>query len=726
MKTEKSPEINYIEKLVNEYHYPKEDILTNVSTSFGMARYVQDIVVVKEGKPYIVVEIKRNISRISLDQLSGYVRASGAKFAVASNGYIDHCYSVENIGYEITLREIPDIPRYGQELKTIGTHDNEQLIAVTSNRFEKLLWEIADVYRTQGISPEESMRDLSKVLLLKVYDEKTGSSRFRALFGEPTENVQSRINALRMEAAKQYPNILKDALFLKNESLVKVVQMLQKYCIIESANDTIGSKLPMSNLGPRSYTRPIPKNVLRLLMEMLQPDPHSQFIVPECNIGDLLVEAAKRCALVIGTESNTVLAQYAEISLALSNLKGQIFVQPKLTPASAMDNQIVSSKSFDYAAIYPPFGVRVDDSSLNNFVLGSNRKSQSLEALLLEYTLGFLKAGGKMAIVVPEGFLFTDSASEAREFLLKKAKILAIISLPAGTFLPSASIKASLLILESSSEGTPLPSQVFVAAPESPDSFDKVVSDFNSFKPTSSLSAGYIWSARNLTAHFLISETDKFMEDAALGKPSTSGEILILKKEGTEHVELRELVGLTSGARLEDIGQKDSEGNVYYLKAGNVGDFIINLDSAERFSAKKDFSRWHPAPGDILMTRAGTVGRVALVKNEARQMVVGLNVVKLTIYDKSRLLPEYLLAYLSSRQGLAQINYYTGGAVIRAISQAGIGQIKVPLAPIEKQRKIAEQINEVIETKEKEKHYLQELQARETKLREEIGNLLGE
>jgi type I restriction-modification system DNA methylase subunit len=727
MVTEKSPEKSYIEKLIKEYQYPKEDILTNFSSSFGMARYVLDIVVVKEGKPYIIVEIKRNISQVSIDQLRGYVRATGAKFAVASNGYIDHCYAVQT-GYETTLQEIPDIPRYGEELKTIGTHENNQLVSVDSYRFEKLLWEIADTYRTQGLSPEESIRDLSKILLLKVYDENTGASRFRALFGEPSENVQSRINALRIEAAKQYPDILKDQLVLKNENLAKVVQLLQKYSVLGSANDSVGSKLPVANFyGPRSA--PIPKKIAKFMVELLQLKPAFHFISPESGVGDLIVEAAKRGADVTGTESKSVLAQFAKISLALSNLNGTVVTQPRLTPAIENDSSPVKPTTFDYAAVYPPFGVRVGDSTLNNFILGSSKKSQSLDVLLLEYTLGLLKKGGKMVIVVPEGFLFADSTYDVREFLLRKTTILAIIGLPQGSFAHTA-IKTSIILLENStndsvSSGNPL--ETFVAAPENLDSLDEVLSDYYSYgEKKFSLSRCFIWSATNLTANYLINETRRFLDDVSQERPSKAGGTLRLKKKNVESMMLRELVGFTSGARLEDVGERDSNGAIYYLKAGNVGDYTINLDSAERLCEKKDFSRWRPATGDILMTRAGTVGRVALVREESKQMIVGINVVKLSIYDKSRLLPEYLLAYLSSKQGVAQINLYTGGAAIRAISLAGIGQIKVPIVPIEKQQKIAEQVKEVIETKEKEKRIQQELQARETQILDKIENMFGE
>ncbi|KJV61313.1 N-6 DNA methylase [Rickettsia amblyommatis] len=54
-----------------------------------------------------------------------------------------------------------------------------------------------------------------------------------------------------------------------------------------------------------------------------------------------------------------------------------------------------------------------------------------------------LKEGGRMALVLPEGFLFRKDTAAVRQFLLSKAKLQLVISLPQGTFLPY--IKTSIL-----------------------------------------------------------------------------------------------------------------------------------------------------------------------------------------------------------------------------------------------------------------------------------------
>ncbi len=67
------------------------------------------------------------------------------------------------------------------------------------------------------------------------------------------------------------------------------------------------------------------------------------------------------------------------------------------------------------------------------------------DAACVLHCLQSLKEGGRMALVVPEGFLFRRDTSAVRQFLLSKAKLQAVISLPKGTFLPYTGVKTSIL-----------------------------------------------------------------------------------------------------------------------------------------------------------------------------------------------------------------------------------------------------------------------------------------
>ena len=57
------------------------------------------------------------------------------------------------------------------------------------------------------------------------------------------------------------------------------------------------------------------------------------------------------------------------------------------------------------------------------------------DAACVLHCLQNLKEGGRMALVVPEGFLFRKTTAAVRQFLLSKTKLQLVISLPQSTFI---------------------------------------------------------------------------------------------------------------------------------------------------------------------------------------------------------------------------------------------------------------------------------------------------
>jgi type I restriction enzyme M protein len=111
----------------------------------------------------------------------------------------------------------------------------------------------------------------------------------------------------------------------------------------------------------------------------------------------------------------------------------------------------IRPESFDLVLTNPPFGSLLGSEALNQldrFQLAEGRKSVPLEVLGLERCIQFLRPGGKLGIVLPDGTLANRNSKYVREWLEQKAKIRAIVSLPIETFMPfGASIKTSLVFV---------------------------------------------------------------------------------------------------------------------------------------------------------------------------------------------------------------------------------------------------------------------------------------
>lgn len=125
---------------------------------------------------------------------------------------------------------------------------------------------------------------------------------------------------------------------------------------------------------------------------------------------------------------------------------------------------------FDVILTNPPFGTQgkiSDKSVLRNFDLGYKwnqsesgylrsdvlLNGQVPEILFIERCLQFLKPGGRMAIVLPNGDFENSSLSYLRHYIQEMADVLAVIKLPQETFIPSGTgVKTSILFLRKKME----------------------------------------------------------------------------------------------------------------------------------------------------------------------------------------------------------------------------------------------------------------------------------
>lgn len=93
----------------------------------------------------------------------------------------------------------------------------------------------------------------------------------------------------------------------------------------------------------------------------------------------------------------------------------------------------------------PPFAGVLPTDSIRKDLPTSSKKS---ELLFLGLIMKSLAAGGRCAVVVPEGLLFgsTGAHTELRRKLIEDFELLAVVSLPAGVFKPYAGVKTGVLV----------------------------------------------------------------------------------------------------------------------------------------------------------------------------------------------------------------------------------------------------------------------------------------
>jgi type I restriction enzyme M protein len=79
---------------------------------------------------------------------------------------------------------------------------------------------------------------------------------------------------------------------------------------------------------------------------------------------------------------------------------------------------------------------------------GSWYNKQSRDVLFIERNLEFLRPGGRMAIVLPQGRFNNISDAHVRSWISERARILAVVGLHVNTFKPHTGTKTSVLFLQ--------------------------------------------------------------------------------------------------------------------------------------------------------------------------------------------------------------------------------------------------------------------------------------
>ncbi len=112
---------------------------------------------------------------------------------------------------------------------------------------------------------------------------------------------------------------------------------------------------------------------------------------------------------------------------------------------------------FDVILANPPFaGEMKDRKMLSRYELArpalrrakDKQPKEERDVLFIERILKMLKPGGRAAIVLPQGKFNNSSLAFIREWILKKARLLAVVGLHPNTFKPHTGTKTSVLFVQ--------------------------------------------------------------------------------------------------------------------------------------------------------------------------------------------------------------------------------------------------------------------------------------
>jgi type I restriction enzyme M protein len=118
--------------------------------------------------------------------------------------------------------------------------------------------------------------------------------------------------------------------------------------------------------------------------------------------------------------------------------------------ADALGSGTPWPRTVDVIATNPPFA---GDVKLPGFELARLVPRAERDAFFLERALAILRPGGRIAIVLPHGKVGAAAWAPLRAWLVARARVLAVVSLPRETFAPHTSQRTVLLFAKKRTPG---------------------------------------------------------------------------------------------------------------------------------------------------------------------------------------------------------------------------------------------------------------------------------
>ena len=453
---------------------------------------------------YIIVEVKKPKAKDGREQLKSYTHATGASMAVWTNGTTIAYYQRQNPNF---FKDIPNIPKSTETLAEILQAPftmldliKEDKLTQTGKSLKDLILEMEDeVLANAGVDVFE---EVFKLIFAKLFDEQIGATnrQYNLEFrnsGQSDIQLKEKIENLFKKACNKWPGVFaEDAkISLTPPHLSICVASIEGVKLFNSNLDVVDEAfeylINKSSKGEKGqyFT---PRYVIDMCVKMLNPTSSETIfhvwkqmqLAANKPVSDLFtatpkgyeeteyvqekvfaidfdekaVRVARTLNLIAGDGHTNVLhlntldyARWATVT------KDDDWIDTynegfKRLKKLRIGNDF-SHFGFDVLMANPPFAGEVKEGQiLSRYELGmkggKTQKSVSRDILFIERNLNFLKPGGRMAIVLPQGRFNNSSDKAIREYIAEHCRILAVIGLHGNTFKPHTGTKTSVLLVQ--------------------------------------------------------------------------------------------------------------------------------------------------------------------------------------------------------------------------------------------------------------------------------------
>lgn len=275
-----------------------------------------------------------------------------------------------------------------------------------------------------------------------------------------------------------YSKYMGDAIFKLPTPLLlsKVVDALDEIYVLMSKSESkdvrgdtyeyLLNKIAQSGRNGQFRT---PRHIIRMMVEMMQPNPDDIICDPACGTSGFLVTAGEYLKenykeeiffnkdkkdhymnhMFYGYDTDRTMLRIAAMNMMTHGVES-----PFIEYRDSLSDQNPDKDKYSLVLANPPFKGSLDYDIVSTDLL-KVCKTKKTELLFLELFLRMLKIGGRCACIVPEGVLFGSSTAHkaVRKEIIEGNRLEAVISMPLGVFKPYAGVSTAVLVFTKTEHG---------------------------------------------------------------------------------------------------------------------------------------------------------------------------------------------------------------------------------------------------------------------------------
>ena len=224
----------------------------------------------------------------------------------------------------------------------------------------------------------------------------------------------------------------------------------------------------LSTAGMNVQSRP-PRHDIRMMVEMMAPQPGETICDPACGTSGFLVEAGAylkdryKKEIFFDREQkdhymNRMFHGYdmdrTMLRIGAMNMMTHGIDNPFIEYRDSLSDQNTDRDQYSLILANPPFKGSLDADIVSADLL-KLCKTKKTELLFLALFLRMLKVGGRCACIVPDGVLFGSSSAHKaiRKEIVENHRLEAVISMPGGVFKPYAGVSTAVLVFTKTGHG---------------------------------------------------------------------------------------------------------------------------------------------------------------------------------------------------------------------------------------------------------------------------------